>query len=72
MLCVYLFLSSSVPDLEENWVLTYFYSFSRESRPGMEEVKEQGQEMEGERRRRNCKRKRWHKEEEGREIEGEK
>ena len=46
MLCMYLFLSSSVPDLEENRVLTYFYSFSRESRPGMEEVKEQGQEME--------------------------
>ena len=33
----HLFLSSSVPDLKENGILAYFYSFSGESCPGIEE-----------------------------------
>ena len=37
VMCTHLFLSSSVPDLKENGILSYFYSFSGESRPGMEE-----------------------------------
>ena len=37
VICTHPFLCRNVPDLEENGTFTYFYNFSGESRPGMEE-----------------------------------